>query len=51
MEREQEYEDAVEVFRAEAVKNAVKAFNEGYLLGMKHAEMVFGKVENEDPSK
>ena len=40
--KEAEYRESVEAFKAEAVKNAVSAFNEGYLMGKKHAEDVYG---------
>lgn len=38
---ELEMNDAVEQYKDMAVKNAVAAFNEGYMLGRKHAERVF----------
>lgn len=40
--KEAEYRDSVETFKAEAIKNAINAFNEGYLMGKRHAEEVFG---------
>jgi hypothetical protein len=43
---ELEINDAVDQYKDEAVKNAVYAFNEGYMLGRKHAERVFGGGEN-----
>lgn len=39
---ELEINDAVDQYKDEAVKNAIAAFNEGYMLGRKHAERVFG---------
>lgn len=48
---EREYRDAVDAYEVEAAKNAIKAFNEGYLLGMKHAESVFGEMKDENKSK
>lgn len=48
---EQEYRDAVDTYEVEAAKNAINAFNEGYLLGMKHAEAVFGEVKDENQGK
>lgn len=48
---EQEYRDAVDAYEVEAAKNAINAFNEGYLLGMKHAEAVFGETKDENQSK
>lgn len=35
---EQQIIDTLEVIRREAVKNAVNAFNEGYLLGMQYGK-------------
>ena len=43
---ELEINDAVDQYKDEAVKNAVYAFNEGYMLGRKHADRVFGGGEN-----
>lgn len=37
---EQEVLDAIEKYKSEAVKNAINAFNEGYLLGLHYAEQV-----------
>jgi hypothetical protein len=48
---EQEYRDAVDAYEVEAAKNAINAFNEGYLLGMKHAEAVFGETKDENQGK
>lgn len=45
--KDEEFVDLMEKFRAEAVKNTVNAFNEGYMLGKMHAELVFGEGENE----
>ena len=39
---ELEINDAVDQYKDEAVRNAIAAFNEGYMLGRKHAERVFG---------
>lgn len=38
---EKEVLDALEAYKAEAVKNAINAFNEGFMLGKQHAEKVF----------
>lgn len=43
---ELEMNNAVEQYKEQAVKNLIAAFNEGYLLGRKHAERVFGGGEN-----
>lgn len=43
---ELEMNEAVEQYKRQAVKNAIAAFNEGYTLGRKHAERVFGGGEN-----
>jgi len=48
---QREHMDAVGSHEAEAAKNAINAFNEGYLLGMKHAEAVFGEVKDENQGK
>lgn len=48
---EQEYRDAVDAYEVEAAKNVINAFSEGYLLGMKHAEAVFGEVKDENQGK
>lgn len=45
---DEEFVSLMEKFQSEAVKNAVNAFNEGYMLGKMHAEMLFGKGENEN---
>lgn len=45
---EVECNELVSRFRDEAVKNAVNAFNEGYLLGRRHAQMVFGEGADAD---
>lgn len=42
MGKQTEYLEAMEAFKAEAMKNAVRAFDEGYLLGRKHAKEVYG---------
>lgn len=34
--------NAMEHYKDEAVKNALDAFNEGYLLGVKYAKQVYG---------
>lgn len=51
LKEEIEIESALAEFQAEAIKNAVAAFNEGYLMGMHHAEMVYGKEQDEDKGK
>lgn len=48
IEIEKEIDQLAEQWRAEAVKNAVSAFNDGYMLGRKHAEMVFGGKDEQD---
>lgn len=45
---EQEINDLLESFKNEAVKNAVNAFNEGYLLGRHHAEQMFSEGSDEN---
>lgn len=45
---EQEINDLLESFKNEAVKNAVNAFNEGYLLGRHHAEQMFSEDSDEN---
>lgn len=46
-----ECEELSRRFMDEAVKNAISAFNEGYLLGRRHANLVFGKeTSDEDKS-
>ena len=35
--------DAMEAHKAEAVKNAVNAFNEGFLLGRQYGESLYKK--------
>lgn len=40
---EKEVIDAIEAYKAEAVKTLVNAFNEGFMLGRKHAEKTFNK--------
>lgn len=40
---EREIKESLEDFKARAVENAVNAFNEGFLLGVKHAEREFNK--------
>lgn len=37
-----EVEDQVAEYQAEAVKNVINAFNEGYYLGKLHARQVLG---------
>ena len=41
-------QESLEAIRAEAVKNAVNAFNEGYLLGIEHARKVIEDYEGKD---
>lgn len=42
-----QYRDSSRYYQEEAMKNAINAFNEGYLLGMQHARKIFeGKDEN-----
>ena len=41
-----EINDAVDQYKDEAVRNAIAAFNEGYMLGRKHAEYVYGEDKN-----
>ena len=38
---EKEVLDALEAYKAEAIKNAINAFNEGFLLGRQYAEKQF----------
>ncbi|MBQ3474454.1 hypothetical protein IJH24_03485 [Candidatus Saccharibacteria bacterium] len=38
---EQNVLDALDAIRSEAVKNAVNAFNEGYLLGAQYAKQLY----------
>ncbi len=33
--------DAMEIYKSEAVKNAINAFNEGFMLGRQYAEQLF----------
>lgn len=42
LERELEYNDVIDPYKDQAVKNVINAFNEGYMLGRKHGEAVFG---------
>ena len=46
LDLEIEMENAVEQYKQQAVKNLVAAFNEGYMLGRKHAEYVYGEDKN-----
>lgn len=47
--RENEYRNAALDFQAEASKVVLHAFNEGYLMGKRHAEYLYGKgAEHED---
>lgn len=43
---ELEMNNAVEQYKEQAVKNLIAAFNEGYMLGRKHGEYVYGGGEN-----
>lgn len=53
MGKQEEYKNEIEMdnllkaAQEEAMKNAIRTFNEGYMLGMSHAKKVFG-VENEN---
>lgn len=42
------YQNAAALFQAEASKNALKAFSEGYLMGIRYAEMVLEKGADEN---
>ena len=44
---DEELVSLMEKYQAEAAKNALNAFSEGYMLGKMHAERVFGEGENE----
>lgn len=48
MDREIAIRNAMEQYKEYAVKNAVDAFNEGYLLGVKYAKQVYGEEQNEN---
>lgn len=50
LKEETEYESAMSAYEAEAIKNVVAAFNEGYLMGKHHAELLFGEEEHADKS-
>lgn len=39
---EMEMENTIEQYKQQAIKNLIAAFNEGYMLGRKHAEHVYG---------
>ena len=45
---EDQWYDAIYAIRDEAVKNAERAFTEGFMLGVQHAKRTFGEGENED---
>lgn len=47
IEKEIEFNNVMRAYKEEAMKILVDAFNEGYLLGQKHAQKVFGG-EHED---
>ena len=40
---EDKVRDALEAHKAEAIKNAINAFNEGFQLGRQYAESLFEK--------
>lgn len=40
---EREIDNAIERYKDIAIKSAIAAFTEGYQLGQKHAERVFGR--------
>lgn len=46
--KEIEFDDFLKAAQEEAIKNAIRTFNEGYMLGMSHAKKVFGEKENEN---
>ena len=41
-EQEKEFEGLLRQYGSQAESIAIQAFNEGYMLGRKHAERVFG---------
>lgn len=43
---DKEISAAMEAVRAEAMKNAINAFNEGFLLGVRHAKTILEKEES-----
>lgn len=45
---DEDFVSLMEKYQLEAAKNAMNAFNEGYILGKSHAEKVFGEGENEN---
>ena len=49
MDIDEETSTTMSVFEKEAAKNAINAFTEGYLLGIKHAKKVLG-AEDENKS-
>lgn len=49
--QDKEWINAMHKFQLEAATNAVNAFTEGYLLGMRHANNIFKELaEDEDTS-
>ena len=42
---EEEIARIVETYKDEAIKNAINAFNEGFLLGVRHARTVFPELK------
>lgn len=49
-QREIEINESIEAYRQEAIKNAVNAFNDGYLLGLKYGRMALEGDKNENQS-
>lgn len=48
---EKEYREAAEIYQAEASKNALAAFTEGYLMGIHYAEKIFSEGSDENKNK
>jgi len=46
--KEAEFNDAVDSYVAEAGKTVAKAFYEGFMLGQKHAESLYGKGDEDE---
>lgn len=45
---EKQFNELMSTFTTEAVKTVTNAFNEGFLLGVKHAKKVFGEEANNE---
>lgn len=42
---------AMDLYQAEAARNALAAFSEGYMMGVHHAEQIYEKGVDENQSK